>query len=1277
MKIYLLLLALAASLSMFAQAPTPTNIPFATVERIVLPTLDNKTLQQAELDRRLREPDVAPQFAKAIALPITPFTNGTWETLPNGNLLWRLRIYSKDAHSLNLGFSQYQMPEGASLLLYSPDQQQILGPFTPSDNEDHEQLWTPMLKGDEVILEVQIPASRKAELKLQLKTVNHDFMNFLEIQASACHLDVVCGAANGWGILDQYRDAIQSVAAYGLDGTAFCTGFLVNNTQNDCTPYFITANHCGINANNAPSMVVFWKYQNSTCRDLRPPVGGNLGDGNQNTYNTGAIFRAAYPITDFLLVELDDPVADTASAFFAGWNVSNTLPTDTVALIHHPGGEEKRVSFEFNGVYTGAWGNNDSPVTDGNYLIVADYDIGSSEGGSSGAPLFNKNQQAIGHLRGGAASCGNDDYDSFGWLAKSWEGGGTKQTRLRDWLDPSNSGITAINGKEQTACSFVLNINTPIQEVCAPNAATYTIQVSNTFVGAVQLTVAGLPAGASAVFSQNPVNPGSSVTLTINNTAAITAGKYTLTLTAADATQSTQNVLSLVVSSGTVPTVTLQTPANGAERVSLSPEFLWTASTTATYQFQIAKDAAFTMIVTDIDSLNSVELPNIRLEATTTYFWRVRASTICGQGNWSTPAQFTTADIVCTTVASDSIPQEISDLITSTVTDSVRINLPGTIAEVRVNGLDITHEWIGDLQVSLTSPEGTSIRLFDRPGVPNDQFGCDGRDVKASFSDTAPKTAQQLETTCNSEPAIDGAYRPLDPFALLAGEPAQGQWKLIVQDFEPEDGGALNAWSLEVCASRPKDIFITTDSSNFYLCAGQPLTFRVAIGKEFDKNTGGVRFITQGSPQGSTVNFSKNPAAAGDTIQVTVSNFNTTQDSTYTLILVATDGRDTARTELKIQVSSSTIQYDLTYPGDNSQNIPLSTALEWEAVSNVSYYIVTLIKSPNVLVISDTVRTNSYPINNLSLGTNYQWSVKAVNPCGTGVSGTFQFKTIPDLSFGATPALVNACPPYLPSYTLFIGPGFNRPAAVSYTVSPQATLPITFSGNANDVPVGTTIKANFGSLSNTPPGEYTLTFKVSDGTYTMVDEVKFVLRGVPAVPVPALPLDGAAFPEQAPTLSWKRAKDAVRYRIEIATNDNFANIVRTATVTDTFYKVEPRLGGGVFYWRLTSLNDCGFSTSRASDFMIQAAGVHEWQGQEVIIAPNPTSGLLNIRFAQALKDDLDIEVFSLNGQLLQRNRFGNTNTALSIDLSTYPSGVYLVRLINGEAALTERILLHK
>ena len=56
--------------------------------------------------------------------------------------------------------------------------------------------------------------------------------------------------------------------------------------------YFLTADHCGINAGNAASLVTFWNYENSTCRPLGSPASGGAGDGQLTQFMTGATFRA-------------------------------------------------------------------------------------------------------------------------------------------------------------------------------------------------------------------------------------------------------------------------------------------------------------------------------------------------------------------------------------------------------------------------------------------------------------------------------------------------------------------------------------------------------------------------------------------------------------------------------------------------------------------------------------------------------------------------------------------------------------------------------------------------------------------------------------------------------------------------------------------------------------------------------------------------------------------------------------------------------------------------
>ncbi|MEL6721588.1 MAG: trypsin-like peptidase domain-containing protein [Bacteroidota bacterium] len=396
------------SCSIFAQI-TNASFDLNQIERISMPEMDNTILIEAERKRRLV--GEAHEFAKSHKTHITPKTHGNWEVTPDGRATWRVRIYSKAAKSLNFGFTTYKMPQGGKLTLYSKDLKDIKGPFTTEDNEIHHQLWTPIILGEETVLEVSIPTEKKEELELILSHVSHDFLGFGNLLTQRCHVDVVCSQEDGWELLDEYRDIIRSVGLYFIGGVRICTGFLVNNVRQDCRPYFMTADHCGINSGNAPSVVVYWNYENQSCRPVNTAENGRRGNGSLEDFNTGSTLLSRYESSDMILLELDDPVSEKAEAFFAGWDQSSTAP-DTTICIHHPNTEEKRISFSYTPTYRGTWARDDEAVENGDHLIVPSWDIGSTEGGSSGAPLFDKNKRIVGQLHGGEASCGNNNYDS-------------------------------------------------------------------------------------------------------------------------------------------------------------------------------------------------------------------------------------------------------------------------------------------------------------------------------------------------------------------------------------------------------------------------------------------------------------------------------------------------------------------------------------------------------------------------------------------------------------------------------------------------------------------------------------------------------------------------------------------------------------------------------------------------------------------------------------------------------------------------------------------------
>ncbi len=407
--------------------------------RLTAPGLDRDTLAAEDAEReRLGLPY---RFAVPSPVAVTPGTHGTWEETGEGTALWRLRVVSPDAHSLNLGFTRFVMPEGGRLYVYAPDMSTWLRPYTTADNASHGELWTPVLLGGDLVVEVDLPAGARDELQLHLGSVNVGYRGFGApkedpgTDSGSCNVDVVCPLGDGW------RSEIPSVARITIGGFTLCTGFMVNNAAQDQTPYFMTARHCGATSGNAASVVAYWNYETSIC--------AGTPDGSLADNQSGSFWRSAYTPSDFTLLELDQDPDPAWGVTFAGWDNSGNDALEAVA-IHHPQGDEKRISFEYQPTTTTSYLGTGVPG-DGTHVRVADWDEGTTEGGSSGSPLFDESHRVIGQLHGGYAACGNDLADWYGKLSVSWTGGGTSTSRLSDWLDPAGTGATAIDTLDPNA----------------------------------------------------------------------------------------------------------------------------------------------------------------------------------------------------------------------------------------------------------------------------------------------------------------------------------------------------------------------------------------------------------------------------------------------------------------------------------------------------------------------------------------------------------------------------------------------------------------------------------------------------------------------------------------------------------------------------------------------------------------------------------------------------------------------------------------------------------
>lgn len=407
---------------------TLQDVPFVQMEPFDLVALQQEDLV---LDS---EPGNPFRFGHNIDVDLNMQNSGTLEIIKDSKL-WRLGISSPGAKTINLTFDQYNLPEGATLHVYTPDRQHIIGAFTHLNNQADGQFATTLVRGDAVILEYFEPHDADFPGEINLTTVTHGYrgVNDYALQgfgdAGACNLNVACDASEGWE--DQVRGVVMLVS--GSNG--FCSGSLINNTANDGTPYVLSANHCYRN----PGTVVFWfNWQSETC--------ANPTSSPPHDALSGATQIARHSATDFWLMQLNQTPPDEYNVFYSGWN--RTLDSSISGYIfgiHHPRADIKKFSYLFDGVttssYLGATGSGNTHWRVGTWA-----DGTTTEPGSSGSPLYDGEGRIIGQLHGGYAACGNTLEDWYGNLGMSWEGGGSPATRLKDWLDPGDTGAWAIDG---------------------------------------------------------------------------------------------------------------------------------------------------------------------------------------------------------------------------------------------------------------------------------------------------------------------------------------------------------------------------------------------------------------------------------------------------------------------------------------------------------------------------------------------------------------------------------------------------------------------------------------------------------------------------------------------------------------------------------------------------------------------------------------------------------------------------------------------------------------
>lgn len=456
----------------------------------VVPTIEIEALDAEALlaeDAAIPGKDHALRIGMTKAVNYSMENSGRMDMLPDGGRVWRIAFHMEDATFTSMNFSKFNIPDGAELYLYTPDRESVIGKFINKNQMEDGTFYPQEMPGEDIVVEYYEPANVAFHGELAINQISqgyYDFFHIKEVEGGlgnaegTCHPNAICYDGT-------WHAQINAVACYTITvgGSVYmCSGTMINNTAQNNKQYFLTANHC---YESGASFKFYFLYQATTC------TGSN---GSIFKTATGATVRArdnANSSSDFMLLEITGAINSAYDVYLAGWDCSGTTPTNPTSCgaIHHPGGDIKKFSIPQT-LRNGAQVYSNMTKY---WVTTWAYSTGTTEQGSSGSALFDKDKRIVGQLYAGSSSCvatseqgheGPSGEDFYGKLSNSWTNSNNSSNakKLKPWLDPNNTGATVLDGRwlNSTPGTGIANHNAANLNV-RPNPTSGLVTISGNF----------------------------------------------------------------------------------------------------------------------------------------------------------------------------------------------------------------------------------------------------------------------------------------------------------------------------------------------------------------------------------------------------------------------------------------------------------------------------------------------------------------------------------------------------------------------------------------------------------------------------------------------------------------------------------------------------------------------------------------------------------------------------------------------------------------------------
>jgi subtilisin-like proprotein convertase family protein len=345
---------------------------------------------------------------------------------------------------------------------------------------------------------------------------------------------------------------------------------------------------------------------------------------------------------------------------------------------------------------------------------------------------------------------------------------------------------------------------------CSDQSAVYTFDYKQVGSTTTNFSAIGLPTGATASVFPQSLSTNGVVTMTISNLPSVQPGIYDIGIQASNGTETETRLKKLTVYSTSFEPIALLIPVNNSNSIGSSVVLDWSSNfNSENYNLQVSTRPDFSSFHTNIDLTDSTYLLT-GLSSETRYYWRVIPSNRCNAATNVASQTFNTGIITCNLVfAATDFSNAAIDVVPNS-TASVPIVVSGgiTIADLNVT-LDITHTWIGDMIITLSGPASIGrpeITLFNQPCIGT---GPTYPDIQATLDDSG-----QSISCAEVAPIVSGTIRPFESLSSINGLVADGTWTLNILDVGNQDGGTINAVSLNFCKVIPSNLNANINTFN-------------------------------------------------------------------------------------------------------------------------------------------------------------------------------------------------------------------------------------------------------------------------------------------------------------------------------------------------------------------------------------------------------------------------------------------------------------------------------